>query len=163
MIRRPPRSTRTDTLFPYTTLFRSSVGNSAPDSTNGAQGVGDAKLYRRNIDVKLPGDHSVGQIIDAVHQKDSARERPEQSYGQFSLIEPARVRVEPIGRRTRSSCKLPRPKRPRYAVPQFHRNLPSAIRCSTSSSNRATPITAVAGLTADTSGKSHPCGQRHRP
>src|SRR3546814_2090765 len=26
MIRRPPRSTRTDTLFPYTTLFRSSCG-----------------------------------------------------------------------------------------------------------------------------------------
>src|SRR3546814_2157220 len=25
MIRRPPRSTRTDTLFPYTTLFRSQV------------------------------------------------------------------------------------------------------------------------------------------
>src|SRR3546814_15548360 len=27
MIRRPPRSTRTDTLFPYTTLFRSRPGN----------------------------------------------------------------------------------------------------------------------------------------
>src|SRR3546814_13956128 len=26
MIRRPPRSTRTDTLFPYTTLFRSLLG-----------------------------------------------------------------------------------------------------------------------------------------
>src|SRR3546814_13368626 len=26
MIRRPPRSTRTDTLFPYTTLFRSLFG-----------------------------------------------------------------------------------------------------------------------------------------
>src|SRR3546814_9337273 len=26
MIRRPPRSTRTDTLFPYTTLFRSPPG-----------------------------------------------------------------------------------------------------------------------------------------
>src|SRR3546814_4483226 len=26
MIRRPPRSTRTDTLFPYTTLFRSAIG-----------------------------------------------------------------------------------------------------------------------------------------
>src|SRR3546814_12174574 len=26
MIRRPPRSTRTDTLFPYTTLFRSALG-----------------------------------------------------------------------------------------------------------------------------------------
>src|SRR3546814_2021440 len=34
MIRRPPRSTRTDTLFPYTTLFRSptsgSIQSSAP-------------------------------------------------------------------------------------------------------------------------------------
>src|SRR3546814_2394437 len=28
MIRRPPRSTRTDTLFPYTTLFRSPVPGS---------------------------------------------------------------------------------------------------------------------------------------
>src|SRR3546814_15274508 len=27
MIRRPPRSTRTDTLFPYTTLFRSGLGD----------------------------------------------------------------------------------------------------------------------------------------
>src|SRR3546814_9984461 len=27
MIRRPPRSTRTDTLFPYTTLFRSLAGD----------------------------------------------------------------------------------------------------------------------------------------
>src|SRR3546814_10273407 len=34
MIRRPPRSTRTDTLFPYTTLFRS---NNAGD--NGLAGV----------------------------------------------------------------------------------------------------------------------------
>src|SRR3546814_7003295 len=29
MIRRPPRSTRTDTLFPYTTLFRSTTGPAA--------------------------------------------------------------------------------------------------------------------------------------
>src|SRR3546814_12243806 len=29
MIRRPPRSTRTDTLFPYTTLFRSIIGDEA--------------------------------------------------------------------------------------------------------------------------------------
>src|SRR3546814_2385960 len=34
MIRRPPRSTRTDTLFPYTTLFRSLVaflGDALPE------------------------------------------------------------------------------------------------------------------------------------
>src|SRR3546814_4287496 len=30
MIRRPPRSTRTDTIFPYTTLFRSVVGYAIP-------------------------------------------------------------------------------------------------------------------------------------
>src|SRR3546814_1958462 len=34
MIRRPPRSTRTDTLFPYTTLFRSEADRiSPPDVT----------------------------------------------------------------------------------------------------------------------------------
>src|SRR3546814_13876771 len=31
MILRPPRSTRTDTLFPYTTLFRSETTTAAPD------------------------------------------------------------------------------------------------------------------------------------
>src|SRR3546814_4501957 len=40
MIRRPPRSTRTDTLFPYTTLFRSRVhpdrGLAEPGSLRGA-------------------------------------------------------------------------------------------------------------------------------
>src|SRR3546814_4258984 len=30
MIRRPPRSTRTDTLFPYTTLFRSHAASLRP-------------------------------------------------------------------------------------------------------------------------------------
>src|SRR3546814_3246378 len=30
MIRRPPRSTRTDTLFPYTTLFRSDISALLP-------------------------------------------------------------------------------------------------------------------------------------
>src|SRR3546814_11847610 len=31
MIRRPPRSTRTDPLFPYTTLFRSGIAAPQPD------------------------------------------------------------------------------------------------------------------------------------
>src|SRR3546814_1284393 len=34
MIRRPPRSTRTDTLFPYTTLFRSPCGAEQPPATS---------------------------------------------------------------------------------------------------------------------------------
>src|SRR3546814_1827293 len=36
MIRRPPRSTRTDTLFPYTTLFRSYHINRNPPTTQRA-------------------------------------------------------------------------------------------------------------------------------
>src|SRR3546814_5793658 len=37
MIRRPPRSTRTDTLFPYTTLFRSKcLGDRTPSGGVGA-------------------------------------------------------------------------------------------------------------------------------
>src|SRR3546814_7020700 len=35
MIRRPPRSTRTDTLFPYTTLFRSSTHREQPHTVLG--------------------------------------------------------------------------------------------------------------------------------
>src|SRR3546814_2514756 len=49
MIRRPPRSIRTDTLLPYTTLFRSRVlyrgaglGDGAPERPGGAGGVGRA-------------------------------------------------------------------------------------------------------------------------
>src|SRR3546814_4318006 len=38
MIRRPPRSTRTDTLFPYTTLFRSRRRR-APDSRPRRRGL----------------------------------------------------------------------------------------------------------------------------
>src|SRR3546814_6218929 len=65
MIRRPPRSTRTDTLFPYTTLFRSwgkhelmkapvdasvacSVGN------NYAEVFEDAQVRHRGIKIDMP-------------------------------------------------------------------------------------------------------------
>src|SRR3546814_9081846 len=41
MIRRPPRSTRTDTLFPYTTLFRSCSGPpDVPRRTATIEGIG---------------------------------------------------------------------------------------------------------------------------
>src|SRR3546814_12208608 len=48
MIRRPPRSTRTDTLFPYTTLFRSlAVGQMAgARGEDGARGDGAARRDR---------------------------------------------------------------------------------------------------------------------
>src|SRR3546814_7665023 len=42
MIRRPPRSTRTDTLFPYTTLFRSLAGDIGADDADAVAAL-DAK------------------------------------------------------------------------------------------------------------------------
>src|SRR3546814_5692766 len=43
MIRRPPRSTRTDTLFPYTTLFRSGIEVYGLDGTRtGVAPAGEA-------------------------------------------------------------------------------------------------------------------------
>src|SRR3546814_19048453 len=49
MIRRPPRSTRTDTLFPYTTLFRSRlVGHARGRRAEGADlGRGPRPARRR--------------------------------------------------------------------------------------------------------------------
>src|SRR3546814_7148281 len=41
MIRPPPRSTRTDTLFPYTTLFRS-IAESAGNQTSATNVINDA-------------------------------------------------------------------------------------------------------------------------
>src|SRR3546814_20179600 len=60
MIRRPPRSTRTDTLFPYTTLFR---------STMAAENEGVHILDRH---VELVGDEvaEARRIEDAGHTDD---------------------------------------------------------------------------------------------
>src|SRR3546814_1244163 len=55
MIRRPPRSTRTDTLFPYTTLFRSCVfGQEGGGCLNNQLGNATSAQYRsRGIQATL--------------------------------------------------------------------------------------------------------------
>src|SRR3546814_13093645 len=50
MIRRPPRSTRTDTLFPYTTLFRSDLEQA---DVAGARHMRATAQLRRIIVVSL--------------------------------------------------------------------------------------------------------------
>src|SRR3546814_1029400 len=51
MIRRPPRSTRTDTLFPYTTLFRSDRDREEPEGQRGErQDDAEHELRRRQRD-----------------------------------------------------------------------------------------------------------------
>src|SRR3546814_18030188 len=72
MIRRPPRSTRTDPLFPYTTLFRSPTGGAAGDQrpviAPALPGVLDRTVMARHIrrthgelvEVELAEHHRAG-------------------------------------------------------------------------------------------------------
>src|SRR3546814_17277217 len=48
MIRRPPRATRTDTLFPYTTLFRSVTGGD-PQNPHNFMGPLNSKHHRERV------------------------------------------------------------------------------------------------------------------
>src|SRR3546814_15067751 len=81
MIRRPPRSTRTDTLFPYPTLFRSNMGGkrvAVPDkvavvcdhfapapSAAGARMLGDMRRFAREKGIEHFYD--VGKEIGRAH------------------------------------------------------------------------------------------------
>src|SRR3546814_11596017 len=58
MIRRPPRSTRTDTLFPYTTLFRSTIPGITFGAGEGGGGYGDSinlRGYSASNDITVDG------------------------------------------------------------------------------------------------------------
>src|SRR3546814_2916728 len=81
MIRRPPRSTRTDTLFPYTTLFRS-IGidagihdQAAADFFTRTEYMIEARAGLVKTDRPIPGamagvDHEkVGQSVSGLQQQ----------------------------------------------------------------------------------------------
>src|SRR3546814_7061269 len=65
MIRRPPRSTRTDTLFPYTTLFRSATQRQYPMGGRVGERAGAAPKQKRRSPAKrkapAPGAWNGGQ------------------------------------------------------------------------------------------------------
>src|SRR3546814_15309993 len=60
MQRRPPRSTRTDTLFPYTTLFRSTPF--VPEAERGIKNpawLNDPIYYHNRGDSRFEGENSL--------------------------------------------------------------------------------------------------------
>src|SRR3546814_20026412 len=83
MIRRPPRSTRTDTLFPYTTLFRSGVAEHALlevefvveivriDHPHARKALGDRTEIVEEIDVVVLVD--LGRPVDRIALEDRRR------------------------------------------------------------------------------------------
>src|SRR3546814_11293798 len=87
MIRRPPRSTRTDTLFPYTTLFRSVialfgeaevpvvvVASARPPDRVSSVGIDDFAAARAMTRHLLAMGHDrIGCIVGSPNQHASAR------------------------------------------------------------------------------------------
>src|SRR3546814_3370875 len=65
MIRRPPRSTRTDTLFPYTTLFRSKITRLSPAQGFCAETGGALTLFGATwLGVPVSTTHTItGAIV----------------------------------------------------------------------------------------------------
>src|SRR3546814_19503972 len=63
MIRRPPRSKRTDTLFPYTTLFRSYNGKPVTAQLSGGSIGGLLDARREVID---PARNQLGKLAAGI-------------------------------------------------------------------------------------------------
>src|SRR3546814_12746881 len=70
MIRRPPRSTRTDTRFPYTTLFRS-THQGQPAGQGGAPVSGDQTAVRLHEGEVSGAGEKHRAVADAVHVEQS--------------------------------------------------------------------------------------------
>src|SRR3546814_19886898 len=97
MIRRPPRSTRTDTLFPYTTLFRSPAARRLEcivDVARGSRPRGDL--------ADLPDDHDRRPRRSVPAQYRISRRRcPRESLCRATGADPRRAWRAEIGRATR--------------------------------------------------------------
>src|SRR3546814_8412080 len=114
MIRLPPRSTRTDTLFPYTTLFRSNNNSDNQTFVGGAPGTSVAgyhidaeeltRLYASQIDIVAPavqaaGSNSVGSaapsdvIVDGFTMTGGASNSNLGANGALTIRTPGKMRV----------------------------------------------------------------------
>src|SRR3546814_11231023 len=88
MIRRPPRSTRTDTLFPYTTLFRSPQPQRLQhrEPTREADGEGGEQDVERDREREL--DPREDDRIE-LHRPDT----PSRASSGRSLVHPAALSI----------------------------------------------------------------------
>src|SRR3546814_17552456 len=92
MIRRPPRSTRTDTLFPYTTLFRSEARHGRTLAE--AAAISGALTLLTNI-VMAWNTHAMQRAIDR---------RPDGSFPERHLAHIAPVAHRSEARRVGEEC-----------------------------------------------------------
>src|SRR3546814_17037659 len=96
MIRRPPRSTRTDTLFPYTTLFRSLPAKGGPGRGGSPdQGRRPAGGRSDRLSEEAPGraGHD-GRVVD--HILDDPRRTRATTVGQLLIDDGCQAALEAI-------------------------------------------------------------------
>src|SRR3546814_950462 len=91
MIRRPPRSTRTDTLFPYTTLFRSLAILPIHSVFGARNGVNKAFQFlaqrRQNIiDSQALSVDAVAAILAVCRLRDSGYRRSEEHTSELQSL-----------------------------------------------------------------------------
>src|SRR3546814_18376947 len=106
MIRRPPRSTRTDTLFPYTTLFRSKADDDFAKPL-GLEGVDQLReLLKGQVEQELNGltrthmKRKLLEQLDATHDFDVP---PSMVEAEFSQI--WRSEERSVGKECVSTCR----------------------------------------------------------
>src|SRR3546814_19787430 len=95
MIRRPPRSTRTDTLFPYTTLFRSTIGELARVARGDRVAFAHHRLQARKPFERRVGAVALVLVGDDVLEADFLGDRQSVVSGKS-----VSVRVDQGGRRS---------------------------------------------------------------
>src|SRR3546814_6414960 len=109
MIRRPPRSTRTDTLFPYTTLFRSE----GDDEFFVERLAGGFTLYRASRDEPRLRRGSAGETARSEEHTSELQSLMRISYAVFCLKKKTTKRVpSPIS--SYSSTKMTKKLKPHH-------------------------------------------------
>src|SRR3546814_10312755 len=91
MIRRLPRSTRTDTLFPYTTLFRSHERAEQDDDIDPAAQYPATHQQQARRQHRAAGDQIIGRPAerrqpDAADQQDDADRRSEEHTSELQSL-----------------------------------------------------------------------------
>src|SRR3546814_5737915 len=81
MIRRPPRSTRTDTLFPYTTLFRSTLAR--PEFSAGPESL-EVRLFGWD-EIPWP-ELAFPSVHWALGQYDAVKDRSEEHTSELQSL-----------------------------------------------------------------------------
>src|SRR3546814_14410405 len=107
MIRRPPRSTRTDTLFPYTTLFRSHALETTRDGNDHPE-----YWSLDQSDIAISDRHDLTQPLDERYGRDIQRngaEKASADNGDYRGIEtekrPHRTEERRVGTECVSTCR----------------------------------------------------------